>query len=603
MSARGSSNHVFTSIGSSSGNQPTRSSRSWTDSNGVHYKVDSTSWSGPGISFGAMTGSASGGNPLRSFTAPSARPRSGLFGNAFGLLDDLLSIQQQRHQDTFVTSMGQGQPRRVRIDEESDTDDEDDLAYEDERSRTSRPNKGMFSRLKDRLLDGKQRPRRSRDSSYERSHSHSRERSPAPRPQDTRRRSTYRTETREPTFTQAAPRERAGPEYIEVDYDEEDEDDVPQGHTNANLVEALESAVESERRAVRACKKRLEQAIRQPGTSSHYLQRLVDELKGHENSLTQAQGNLDEARARQKSTRPPRPQSYHPRTSQQPQQQPRQAQSRTFEDEFFSPFGGFGSFFSPPGSQHPDPIFRAFEELNSFGPFGRGGFGSVHEQMFADVQPEGSFRYFSSPNGVPPNQQRKRTRYSMPANGGASSGFPSFAAPPPPPPPQPPVTLLKPDEAKRLFKTYNDRWTALSPSDPNIPFPARGLSASSLHARDTLWAPLCASSISTWSDEDVMKANAQAFFLGTVGLTPEYKETPATGRIEMGFDRAKANPAQVQVLRDMLKKERMRWHSDRLGKRNGGVGGSGGVNEELQRDVRARAVFHAVCELMESAGK
>ncbi|CAK4025976.1 Hypothetical predicted protein [Lecanosticta acicola] len=608
-----SRDHVFTSIGS--GNRPTRSTRSWTDANGVHYTVDSTSWSGPGISFGAMTGSANGG--LRSFTTPlsSSRPRSGLFGNAFGLLDDLLSTQQQRQHDEFVTSMGQGQaaPRsRARVEVESDTDDED-LTYENEvyeRNPRSRP-KSMFGRLKDKLLDGKQRPRRSRESSHERSYSHSRERSPvhAPQPQPERRRSSYRTDTREPTWSQA-PRERTRPEFIEVDYEEDDEEEVippvPRRSTaqpDLSILEALESVVESERRAVRACKKRLEQAIRQPGTSSSYLQRMVDELKGHEISLTQAQNNLDEAKAGQTRSSRPRPQSFHPRMSQQQQPQPRRTQSRSFEDEFLSPFDGFPSFFSAPGSQHPDPIFRAFEELDSFGPFGRGGF-AMHEQMFGNMRPEsGNFRYFSSPNGVPPSaQQRKGARYSTHNAAPPPNVQFSTFAPPPPPPPQPPANLLKPEEAKCLFKIYNEHWNNLSPSDPNIPYPARNLQARNLTTRDSIWAPTCNAPVATWSDEDIMKSNAQAFYLGVVGLTPEYSESSASGRILMGFDRGKANPAQVKVLVDLLKKERMRWHSDRLGKRNGNAGGEG-VNEGLQRDVRARAVFHAVCELIEWASQ
>lgn len=93
-----------------------------------------------------------------------------------------------------------------------------------------------------------------------------------------------------------------------------------------------------------------------------------------------------------------------------------------------------------------------------------------------------------------------------------------------------------------------------------------------------------------------MKANAQSFFLGAVGMRPEYSELPG-GKIELGVDKASGSPAQAQQLIDILKRERIRWHSDRLGKRNGG---RAGLNEALQGDERARAVYHAVCELIQA---
>lgn len=596
---------VFTRIGS--GNQPTRSTRSWT-SNGVHYTVDTTSYSSPGISFGSVTGSANG--PFRSFTSPAQpfpRPSfggGGLFGSAFGLLEDILSISQPQHAYRD-RSMGQksSSTRKVHIDVESDSDD-DDLEFEDREDGRSRP-RTVLGRLKNRLLDSKQRPQRhGRDHSRGHAHEHSdgsdRERSPArSRPRMDRRQSSYRTEMREPDWPPSQGRQ--APEFIEVDYEEE-HSPPPQyrsrpemSNVDADTIETLENTAELEQRAVRACKKRLEQASRQPGISSHYLQRLVNQLKEHEDALTNAQGRLDEARAKQQSARP-RPRS----TAQPPRPTPQQRQSMPlFDDDFFGSAGVFEpSFGNPRMSRQTDPIFRAFEEINSFGPFGLG----AHERLFehmrrsADDQP---FTFYTTGTGPPPtgNNQRKRTRFSMP-NGGQAfpqpmPGFANFA-----PPPGPPATLLKPDEAKQLFKTYNERWQALSATDANVPFPARGLQAHALKARDTLWAPLCNTPISTWSDETVMTANAQAFYLGVVGLAPVYKEAPGTGSIEMGFEKSKASAGQVKQLVDILKKEKMRWHSDRLGRRNGGMSMP---NEALQKDERARAVFHAVCDLMESA--
>ena len=76
---------------------------------------------------------------------------------------------------------------------------------------------------------------------------------------------------------------------------------------------------ELERQQVRQCKRRLEQATRQPGTSSHNLQRLLDDLKGHETALTNAQANLDVAKSKQRGSRQSRPTSYHQSRPAQPQ--------------------------------------------------------------------------------------------------------------------------------------------------------------------------------------------------------------------------------------------------------------------------------------------
>ena len=95
-----------------------------------------------------------------------------------------------------------------------------------------------------------------------------------------------------------------------------------------------------------------------------------------------------------------------------------------------------------------------------------------------------------------------------------------------------------------------------------------------------------------------MQANVQAFFLGVVALSPQYIETPGSGKVCMSYSKSKATAPQVKELVDILKKEKARWHSDRLGRRNAG---NEGTNEALQKDEKARAVFHAVCELMEAA--
>jgi hypothetical protein len=92
-----------------------------------------------------------------------------------------------------------------------------------------------------------------------------------------------------------------------------------------------------------------------------------------------------------------------------------------------------------------------------------------------------------------------------------------------------------------------------------------------------------------------MQANTALFFVLALGFRPIVSDSGS-----VTFDRASTAEADVRGLIGVLKKEKMRWHSDRLGRRNEDVIG-GGVNEVLQRDERARAVFHGVCELMEFA--
>lgn len=221
-----------------------------------------------------------------------------------------------------------------------------------------------------------------------------------------------------------------------------------------------------------------------------------------------------------------------------------------------------------------DPIFQSF--------------GGPSARSYSASTPRASFTFNGRPNARP----------RMPSQTGPQFAQPSFA-PVNTAPPSPPAALLRPDEAKRLFATYNQQWNSLAPTDPNIPYPARGHRASALAARDSIWAPTVESHVSTWSEETIMQANAQAFFLGGVGLSPRYTEAPGTGKIGMGYNKARATLAQTKELVDILKKEKIRWHSDRLGRRNGA--GWSGPNEALQTDERARAVFHAVCELMEVA--
>ncbi|USW56570.1 hypothetical protein Slin15195_G098890 [Septoria linicola] len=590
--------------------QPQHSTRSWTSSDGTHYTVDSTTYATPGLRFGAFSGTVNRPftfDPFMSSSSgrgPAARTAPfGLLGNAFGLLESALTMHSQH--SVGEAGLSNGNRRRAHIDNEGY---DADLAYESDHfapNRRARP-KSIFSRLKDRLVDVRQLHREDSSSSRERSSGEEHTGRPA------RRQSTHRNETRQPTWE--VPTD-SPPDFIEVDYQDETESEpepiythsrsnsrAPQQSTlHDNMIEALENTVELEKRNVRACKQKLAHASRQANISSSYLQRIVDEIKQHETTLATATSDLNEEKARRtRSLRPEMPprQHSHPRPGMPPRQkshdqptrsQPRHSQStRNMHDHFFDPFAGFPSFSA---SRHPDPIFQAFQNLH-----GVHADPAMHfDPFFGQPGPPADdphFHYFAVPGGpfhaeAVPNTTRK------------PSGT-NFARPlrrTPAAPAQPPATVLRSDEAKRLFPIYNERWNSLPPMSPDIPYPARGLHAGGLAARDSIWAPNVSVHVATWSEETVMQANAQAFYLGVVGLSPSYTQNPASGRVEVGFDNARASPAQLQQLVDILKKEKTRWHSDRLGRRNGG---KPGPNEALQKDERARAVFHAVCELMEA---
>ena len=232
--------------------------RSWTD-NGVHYTMQTTGFSRPGISFGAMSGSASGFGD--GFMNPAMRgpplPFSvnhGLLGGAFGLLDGLMSsgpsiMRQQPHQ--MYAEAGSSS--------EDDDDDGDHRGFEGEG--TDRP-RSMFSRFKDKVLENTQRNRQA---------SYSRDPSPTQRPQGSTRQGSYETEIREPSWTR-----RQSDPYGHVDHREEDlRPEKPRKSRNSSTkldtAKALESAVDHHGKEIRKCKKQLEQASRHPRVSSDHL--------------------------------------------------------------------------------------------------------------------------------------------------------------------------------------------------------------------------------------------------------------------------------------------------------------------------------------------
>ena len=601
--ARDSSHRRSTTTTSSPFNH---SRRSWTD-NGIHYNVETASFASPSIAFGSVSGSAR--SPFDTFfaTQPNYQPSraqrqssnsAGVLGGAFNLLDGWLSMQQQHA--AMLDNMHQRPSHQPRMEEEEESEGEDDdddeeeddaLAYGPSIPPTGRP-RTVLSKLRDRLLEASRQRTRQASHTRELPSELNQDRG---LPRDRRPPRNFRTEVRQPSWAQA----RHFP--AEEDVYEQDGTNTRQqrpaynraAYSQAEMIEALERAVEHETKEYSRAKKRFQQASQRTMINSAWMQDLLNDMKTHEKAMKDATRALEKARDRARrpdAERRPK-QSARPSTS-------RQSSARVAVEDPLAAWmaGGFGSFFQHPRRTHTDPIFQAFEDFGAFDPFARTGFGAFdrlftgpHAAFVADDDEEDEMRFFA-----PGTSSNKRPRFTT----NNSRAYTTYDATP-----QshvqlqrPPANVLKPEEAKQLFKAYCDRWAVLAPTDPNIPYPARSLIASNLVKRDTIWAPLVTSPISTWSEEAVMQANTQAFFLLAFGLSPTYTEPGS--RIEMGFDKRAATPEQVKALIDVLKKEKIRWHSDRLGRRTGGMSGP---NEALQRDERARAVFHAVCGLMETA--
>ncbi|TKA83140.1 hypothetical protein B0A55_00875 [Friedmanniomyces simplex] len=363
---------------------------------------------------------------------------------------------------------------------------------------------------------------------------------------------------------------------------------------NEDMLSVLRRTVEHCQTQVKRSRKDLERASRQQTVDIGFLQALLDQVRARERALATAEQDLraDEDRLGRASNQGQ--QHHHRRLPRRHRAPPTPPDD---DDEAFAALR-FGRL---PGHAGPvDPLFADFDDLHGADPFAYA-FGSFSSPFgsFAGSSQFGDDinQLFGMPSGPQfAGPRSKRPRFSSANSGPRPQAHPGFAAFTPAPPTGPPPTSMLPEEAKRLFRTYNDRWNALLPTDPNIPYPARGLQACALLDPNTIWAPMVISPPATWSEEAIMQANAQAFYLCVVDLIPQYTE--AGGKVSMGYNRTGATPAQVKQLVDLLKKEKTRWHSDRLGRRNNGMPGP---NEALQGDPRARAVFHGVCELMEIA--
>lgn len=510
--------------------------------------------------------------PTRSRTSPVTG--GGFLGGALGLLDSMMFGQGQR--DERVKSPQKRRDRAIYVEEpeesesdESESDDEE-LVYGNEDQSPRRP-RSVLSRFKDKLKEG---GKNAGGSSKQQQPSSNRSRA------------------------QAAPRREndAGTAFVENYFssDESDESDISStSEEDEPLLEDLEEAVEHEQRARERAKRRYQRALNSAAEPAVLSSRLKD-LKAQERVLELAERDLRKVRLRQQSAKPePSSRPAAPRAE--------SARATNFASDFQKRFG------SPPSQAQPETVPRpapqrrqsafttsfnidiGFGGLGNTGPFGQH---RAFDRVFTETNPLADFHstleddFLSSfmsgntrPQAIP---RRSSTRPT-----GSSSQVP------PRPQPQTRPSVSKPwtypaTGSPALYETYNSRWLALAANSLSIPFPTPKFTATSLSNLSTI--PYVKAS--GWSEERVLQTNAQLFFLQALQLTPVFSEDDGIVGVN-GSEEAK------KKLLDMMKKERVRWHSDRLGRRNGG---DEGVNETLQSDERCRAVFHGVCGLAEALG-
>ncbi|KAM0718189.1 hypothetical protein Q7P37_006521 [Cladosporium fusiforme] len=576
------------------------SRRSWT-TGGMNITMETATYTSPGFSF-RNTGDGFGGfndflqpQPRRAGTSRTSGGggllSGGLFGGAINLLNDVAGSQTRRERPA----------RRVEYVTDSDeslsdvTDSDEDLAYGSypPKPGTEQQPKSVVGKLKDRILH------HGRHRQAER-----RERSPSPprRPSE----SEVRRHRAEPIPEVTRPREQQRPNSI---YDDTP-DTSPERFTDVPLpsrdsyvphserdIAGQQRAVEAERREYLNAKHRFQQASQHSVIDPEHLQHLLNHVKLHGTLLASAQRKLQVAKEQQRQDEAARASRPRPQRRPSPPRQP-VYQSEDEDDGFDSwsprPFSGTsnrGGLFNEPaghtGAFDPFAGFRVFDRMFSDMD------SSFHTHGRADT-----FHFFAGQTGP----QSKRTRFSHSGrsrrfnndnnNTNTNTRFTNTTNTAAQPIPQMPSNPLLVSEATHLFKTYNNTWHTLTPTSSTIPYPTRTLRAHALADPSTIPHPL--SITQTWSAEQTMQANTALFFLLAHNIPPVISNSAT-----VSYDRDDADEEAVRVLVASLKKEKARWHSDRLGRRCGVEGG--GVNEVLQRDERARAVFHGVCALVEFA--
>jgi len=579
----------------------------------MHITMETATYAHPGSSFRI---SGDGFNAFNNFLQPSRTRASrsgggggtggllggGLFGGAINMLNDVANSQRRREvpnrriveRDVYVVDSD---------DSMSDsTESDEDLAYGSLPRARAAQSQTMFGRLKDRILDhGRQHTNiASEDFVYEQP-----PRDPSYRPDARSDRRRHRSRSLEPSRSNRQQRARTMNYDSTPEHSPERTVPTPLPTQNARSTQTdrgvvnLQRAVESERKQYLVAKSLFQQASQRSTIDAEYIQDLLNQVKVHGTLLASAQRRLQVAKEQQ------RHEATMPRTQSQPQAQrrssPRRKQSHyetdddddDDDDEYFEQWSNQGSRPFASSSRSNIPFQEPLRHTGAFDPLG--GF-RVFDRLFADVDSvhgnSNTFHFFAGPGG--PSFNRTSNINGRTPRGTNQSRQSSDANIPrsrrdPQPAPQMPSNPLRAKEASRLFEKYDSSWNALSVTSPTIPYPTRTLLAPALGDPSTIPHPL----FYTWSAEQIMQANTSIFFLLALGFAPVISDAGL-----VTFDPRSTTETQVKTLTSVLKKEKLRWHSDRLGRRNEHVPG-GGLNEALQRDERARAVFHGVCGLME----
>jgi hypothetical protein len=563
------------------------SRRSWT-SGGLRMTMETATYTSPGFSFRNFADRSnsyadvepSRSNASRGGGSSGGLLGGGLLGGAINLLNNVANSQSRR-------SAPRTQPERVSY-VESDCSDSDVTSSDEDLAYGSLPRRGahsksMLGRVKDRILEhGRPRANQPTDNYDDTIPAETRE------PQPDRRRA--RAESPEP------PRSSRQRRSSTWNYDKTPESS-PEPRSNGRPppsntereVKDLQRAVESERKQYLDVKHRFQQASQQSVIDPEHIQDLLNQVKVHGALLASAQRKLQRAKEQLQREATAHPQQQR---SQRRPSPPREAYYESDEEpDHFDPWPshGFGVFTTSARSNIPfqEPLRHtgAFDPLFGF---------RVFDRLFTEadsVHSSANGFHYSTGNTGP---TFRKTSYSNTGSSPRPNRPRSYHyAPPPQPVPVPelPCNPLRATEAARLFASYNSSWNSLSATSPTIPYPTRTLRAPALSDPSTIPHQLA----HTWSTEKIMQANTALFFIIALGLNAIISESGT-----VTFDRAATPEADVRALLSVLKKEKMRWHSDRLGRRNEDVVG-GGLNEALQRDERARAVFHGVCALMEFA--
>ena len=162
------------------------------------------------------------------------------------------------------------------------------------------------------------------------------------------------------------------------------------------------------------------------------------------------------------------------------------------------------------------------------------------------------------------------------------------------------------DEARQMLDQYNRAWELLDKRDANVPYPTVFGTIEELADPSHIYSPHT-SAPSTWALDKIMQVNAEAFFQRGMGIRPLYAETRGILRTLDGLPTA--TDRQLHDLAEYLKKERNRWHPDKLLLRGGGQGGSSSsslsstslaTSNVLITNPASRAVLQAVHDMLDA---